>query len=270
MTATPHYIIRGGMEGRERLRRLASVLQPTTLALLQRVGIESGMTCLDGGCGGGDVSVELARLVGPSGYVVGADLDETKIALARSEAEARGLANLEFQCADVTNVIAPRTFDVIYIRFLLSHLPNPARTLAELHAMLNPGGCIIVEDVDITGHFWDPASRAFDRYIDLYVKAAQLRGADATVGTRIPGLLRDVGFDWVEVSVIQPAGFSGDVKMLTPLTLESIAASVLDEGLATEDELGQLITELYAFACDPNTLMSFPRIVQTWGFAPAG
>lgn len=270
MIATPHYIIRGGMEGRERLRRLASVLQPTTLALLQRVGVEDGMSCLDVGCGGGDVTVELARMVGPSGYVVGADLDETKIALARSEAEARGLANLDYQCTDVTGMISPRNFDVVYARFLLSHLPNPAQTLARFRSMLNPGGCVIVEDIDITGHFCDPASRAYDRYIELYVQAAQIRGVDATLGPRVPGLLRDAGFDWVEVSVAQPAGFSGDVKMLSPLTLENIAASILTEGLATEDELGQVITDLYAFARDPNTLMSFPRIIQTWGFAPAG
>lgn len=270
MTATPHYIIRGGMEGRERLRRLATVLQPTTLALLQRVGVEDGMFCLDVGCGGGDVTVELARLVGPSGHVVGADLDETKIALARSEAEAEGLANLDYQCADVTDMISPHNFDIVYARFLLSHVPNPAQALAGFRSMLNPGGCVIVEDIDITGHFCDPASSAFSQYIDLYMKAAQLRGADATLGTRVPGLLRDAGFDWVEVHVIQPAGFSGDIKMLSPLTLENIAPSILDEDLATEDELGELITDLYAFACDPNTLMSFPRIIQTWGFAPAG
>ena len=227
------------------------------------------MTCLDAGCGGGDVTVELARLVGPTGFVVGADLDETKIDIARAEAESQGLTNLEYQCVDVTESNSVMTFDVIYARFLLSHLPNPARTLAELRSMLKPRGCIIVEDIDITGHFCDPESRAFNRYVDLYLKAAQFRGVDATLGIRVPGLLQDVGFDWVEVGVVQPAGFAGDVKMLSPLTLENIAPSVLEVGLATEAELDQLISDLYAFARDPNSLMSFPRIIQTWGFVPA-
>src|SRR5262245_55498704 len=48
-----HYIIRGGVEGRERLRLLARVMQPTTHALLQRSGIRLGMrlsvVCLE--CG---------------------------------------------------------------------------------------------------------------------------------------------------------------------------------------------------------------------------
>jgi 2-polyprenyl-3-methyl-5-hydroxy-6-metoxy-1,4-benzoquinol methylase len=65
-----HYIIRGGVEGRERLRVLARVMRPTTLNLFDRVGIRPGMACLDVGCGGGDVTFELADLVGPKGRVV--------------------------------------------------------------------------------------------------------------------------------------------------------------------------------------------------------
>jgi 2-polyprenyl-3-methyl-5-hydroxy-6-metoxy-1,4-benzoquinol methylase len=56
--AAPHYVIRGGIEGRERLRILARVMRPSTLNLFERVGIASGASCLDVGCGGGDVSFE--------------------------------------------------------------------------------------------------------------------------------------------------------------------------------------------------------------------
>src|SRR5262249_10791451 len=71
----PSYIIRGGQAGRERLRLLARVMWPTTRELFERVGVRPGMRCLDVGCGGGDLSLDLARLVGPRGSVVGIDLD---------------------------------------------------------------------------------------------------------------------------------------------------------------------------------------------------
>jgi 2-polyprenyl-3-methyl-5-hydroxy-6-metoxy-1,4-benzoquinol methylase len=50
------YIIKGGEEGRARLSVLARVLAPTTEKLLDRFEPLSGLTVIDGGCGGGDVS----------------------------------------------------------------------------------------------------------------------------------------------------------------------------------------------------------------------
>src|SRR5262245_27552439 len=73
------YVIRGGVQGRERLRLLARVLRPTTLGLFAHVGIRPGMTCLDVGCGGGDVAFDLARATGAGGKVVGIDIDRTKL-----------------------------------------------------------------------------------------------------------------------------------------------------------------------------------------------
>lgn len=68
-----HYLIRGGLEGRERLRLLGRVMRPTTMPLLERAGVTAGMRCLDVGCGGGDVTFDLASLVGITGSVVGVD-----------------------------------------------------------------------------------------------------------------------------------------------------------------------------------------------------
>src|SRR5262245_13085784 len=106
-----HYVLRGGVEGRERLRLLSRVMGPATLGLLQRVGLRPGMACLDLGCGGGDVTLELARAVGPSGRVVGMDIDGTKLELARREAEARQLGNVEFRQSEVGDSDLPPEFD---------------------------------------------------------------------------------------------------------------------------------------------------------------
>ena len=56
VTVEARYIISGGLAGRERLRVLARAMYPTTAALFDRIGIEPGISCLDVGCGGGDVT----------------------------------------------------------------------------------------------------------------------------------------------------------------------------------------------------------------------
>jgi hypothetical protein len=72
----------------------------------------------------------------------------------------------------------------------------------------------------------------------------------------------------VDLNVCQPAGLSGEAKLMVPLTFERIAASVIDEGVASAGEVEQVLAELYANYEDPRSVMSFPRIVQAWGRVP--
>jgi SAM-dependent methyltransferase len=263
-----HYIIRGGVEGRERLRVLARVMRPTTRSLFDRVGIEARMVCLDVGCGGGDVTLDLADLVGPEGRVVGWDIDETKLGLARSEATEKGFANVEFRLSDIGQSELVPEFDVVYARFLLTHLKDPAEALASMRQVLQPGGVVIVEDIDCTGYFCYPDAPALWRYVELYTQAVRRRGGDPNIGPRLPGLLLDVGFERVQMNVVQPAGTEGEVKLLNPITMESIADCVLAEGLATRNEVERVIAELYELSRDSRTVVSIPRVVQAWGYRP--
>jgi len=264
-----HYIIRGGVEGRERLRVLARVLQPTTLSLFDRAGIKPGMACLDVGCGGGDVTFDLAQRAGSEGRVVGLDIDETKLELARGEAEAKRLGNVEFRLLDISQSEegAPE-FDVVYARFLLTHLKDPSGALARMRRVLQPGGVVIVEDIDFTGYFCHPYCSAFSRYVKLYTQTVLRRGGDPNIGPRLPGLLLDAGFERVQVCVVQLAALEGEMKLINPLTMENIVDAVLEEGLASKEEVDRIIDDLYHFSRDPKTVASSPRVVQAWGYQP--
>ncbi|MBI3862377.1 MAG: methyltransferase domain-containing protein [Planctomycetia bacterium] len=259
------YVIRGGVAGRERLRLLANVLRPTTRGLLERVGVAARMNCIDVGCGGGDVSFELAGLVGPHGNVVGLDIDDVKLNLAREEAASRNLQNVTFRRVDIHDGDLREEFGVAYTRFLLTHLAAPAIALEKMCGAVRPDGLVVVEDIDFRGHFSHPESAALTRYVDLYARVVQRRGGDPHIGPRLPGLLHDAGLEKIEVHVVQPVGMEGEIKLINPITLENIADSVVEDGLATRDEVSAIIAELYAFARTPNTLVSLPRIVQAWG-----
>lgn len=263
--ATKKYVIKGGVEGRERLRLLSEVMGPSTHGLLAEVGIGSGAACLDVGCGGGDVTVELARAAGPGGRVVGVDLDETILDIAQREAVRLGLHNITFEARDVTEWEPAEPFDVVYVRFLLSHLSNPEALVAAFHRYTRPGGVVIVEDLDFRGHFSEPECPALGRYVELYTKSVQTRGADPYIGPRLPELLRDGGFDDVQMKLHQPTSLSGGIKLLTCVTLENIAQTVVQDGFTTEGEVKETIEELYTFARDPHTVLGGPRVFQTWG-----
>ncbi len=152
-------MIRGGKEGYERLRLLARDRWPDTAALFERAGLSPGMRCIDLGCGGGEVTFEIARLVAPGGSVTGVDMDAIKLDLARRAAAERGLGNVEFRLLNVRDWDESGAYDAVYCRFLLQHLSQPVDLLRRIWAGVRPGGVLIVEDADFDGWCWTPAQR---------------------------------------------------------------------------------------------------------------
>jgi ubiquinone/menaquinone biosynthesis C-methylase UbiE len=262
------YIIRGGKAGRDRLGVLARVLRPTTASLLDRIGPIDGATAIDVGCGGGDVTFDLAERVGPTGRVFGLDLDETKLVIASEEAKEQGIANASFHKADVGEPWPAGGARVVYARFILTHLPDPTVLLRRAKEALLPGGFILAEDIDFAGHFCDPPCPAFERYNELYVAAARKRGADPFVGRRLARLLEDCGFAEVGIALAQPVGRDGDAKRIASMTFAAVSGGIVAAGLATEAEVEGIQAELDAFTARPETTLSFPRIFQARGRAP--
>ncbi len=224
------------------------------------------MACLDLGCGGGEVTLEIARLVGPHGSAVGIDMDAEKLRLAQEDAERERIANVEFQVGDAAFLDEAAGYDLVYARLLLTHLRDPRSMVERMVHATRPGGVVVVEDMDHGAVFSHPASPALQRHIKLYDHVTRLRGADPRIGPRLPGLLRVAGLQGLQLQVVQPTFLEGDAKRIHRITLENITEAVTGAGLATREELAALGDELDAFARDPRTLIGFPRIFQAWAY----
>ena len=264
------YMIRGGRQGKARLQLIANALRPSTLRLLQSAGIQEGSVCLDVGCGGGDVTLELARLVGPCGTVVGIDMDDIKLSLAQQDAAQERLGNVTFNLCDATALEADSTYDLVYARFLLTHLPEPQRVVQQMVRATKPGGVVVLEDLNHAAIVSYPACEAVNRYITFYNQVAGLKGADPEIGPKLPELLRQAGAEAIQVQVAQPTFLEGAAKRIHQVTLDNITEAVIAGGLATASEVAGVMAELEAFTQNPHTLISFPRIFQVWGYRSAG
>jgi SAM-dependent methyltransferase len=262
----PHcYALCGGKEGKTRLDLLARVMLPTTVQLLHRVGLIRGMKCLDVGCGGGHVAILMAGIVGLEGCVISTDTDAEILALAREDADAAKVTNVEFQQQDACACSWHGEFDLAYARFLLSHLNEPGNCLAAMVEACLPGGTIVIEDTDFSGSFCYPTCAAYDRYTKLYQRLVQRRGGDSNIGPKLPAILARAGLQSVEVNVAQPVHIHGEGKLMAPMTMSRISEALIAEGLATDDEVQQILTELNHAAADCETVISLPRIFQVWG-----
>jgi len=267
MSEASHYIIRGGDSGAMRLHILARAFLPGTLSLFDRVGIARGMRVLDLGCGSGEVTLELARRVGPTGHVTGIDMDERVLDHARLAAEAANLP-VEWRQGHVEELAELGQYDVVYGRFVLSHLADPADAIQRMRAAVRPSGLVVVEDIDITNHTHWPACPAFGRYIELYSATARARGANSSIGPSLPALLIDAGLEDVSIAISMPVFREGEGKSIARITLENIAEAAIASGLTSADEIRQLLKELAGHEADPRSIQSAAQLFQCVGRCP--
>lgn len=258
------YVLRGGQEGYDRLQLLASIRRPDTAELFRLIGVRPRMHCLDLGCGSGDVTFDLAHLTGPVGTVVGIDMDEDLLALARLATPAQGVSNVEFRAADVSQWDEQDSYDLVYSRFLLQHLSDPVDLLRRMWRAVRAGGVLAVEDADFGGLFCDPDNDGFDFYRTMYPRVCASNGGDATVGRKLSRYFAEAGIPAPEMRLVQSFGASGDLKALAVATLEASGDEIVAAGLASRDEVATAIADLQAFADTAGTLIGDPRTFQVW------
>jgi trans-aconitate 2-methyltransferase len=127
-----------------RLELLAHVFEHSTRAFLREASATRLGLALDLGCGPGFTTHLIAETLGFS-RVVGLETSQRFIELARATASAR----VSFELHDVCCVPFPTgTADMIFCRFLVTHLADPADALAKWATQLNPGGLLLLEEVE--------------------------------------------------------------------------------------------------------------------------
>jgi len=109
-------------------------------AVIPNLPIAEGMSVLDVGCGWGDMSLQVAEMVGGDGRVVGIDCVDAFLEEARNDAASKGLSNVEFRRGDAEIALPEAEFDYVVARFGTMFFTNPVAALRRMRLALKPGG----------------------------------------------------------------------------------------------------------------------------------
>jgi SAM-dependent methyltransferase len=127
-----------------------------------------GDRVLDLGCGLGDTTVRLARLVGSIGHAHGVDVAERMIEVAIEEAAEAGLENVSFESCDVEVTKFEQTFDYAFSRMGTMFFANPVTALRNVREALAPGGLLnmVVWRRKLDNEFMHRAEQIVDEYLE--------------------------------------------------------------------------------------------------------
>jgi SAM-dependent methyltransferase len=108
---------------------------------VERLALAPGARVLDVCCGSGASAIPAAEAVGPRGRVLGVDLAENLLALARAKAAARSLGNVEFRRGDMLALELPAaSFDAVVCVFGIFFVPDMPAAVRALWRFVRPGG----------------------------------------------------------------------------------------------------------------------------------
>ena len=201
---------------------------------VERLQLTPGSRVLDACCGSGASAIPAAEIVGSNGSVVGVDLAENLLELARTKAKGLGLENTEFRTGDITNLpFDDNTFDAVVCVFGIFFVPNMEAALRELNRVTRTSGKIAITTWG--PRVFEPANTAFWNSVratrpDLYKgfnpwdrisEVEALRALFAAAGLNEVDVVAEVGLqplntpeDWW--AMILGTGYRATIEQLSP------------------------------------------------------
>ncbi len=264
-TATEYVLERTAREY-ERLRTQARIWQRSTAALLDLIELRGGSSCLDAGCGPGEVMRLIADRVGPAGTVVGVDADPAVLAATEVALRAEGRTQCRLVSADLGTSVPGGPYDLVFARLLLFHVPDRAAMIRRLWRAVAPGGCLVVQDYDLDATCSEPALDSIAEAGGLLTDAFKALGCDVRVGIRLPQLFAEAGIgppDGTDVAGrIEPlrTGSALLEQTLRSVLPAAIAHGVTDAGRA-DAALAALRGDAVRFG---DHTMMWPLLIGAW------
>ena len=243
-----------GYSERENIR-----LQDQAMTLVELLHSDSifaaGSNLLEVGCGVGAQTITLARN-NPEINITALEISGTSIKQAKNLIESEGITNVTFHQGDIFNLpYKEKSFDHIFVCFVLEHLADPVEVLRVLKNYIKHGGEITIIEGDHGSTYFYPDSNYAEEVIKCQVELQKRNGGNANIGRELYPLLKKAGYKSISVSPRmvyvdgnKPALIEGFTKNTFTAMIEGIRESAISKGLIEKKSFDQGINDLYRTA----------------------
>lgn len=215
----------------------------------------AGEKVLEAGCGVGAQTITLAQN-SPEALFTSVDISADSVLETEKKIAALKLENVRAMQGDIYNLpFAKKSFDHIFVCFVLEHLADPVSALTILKSYLKDGGTLTVIEGDHGSAYFYPESIEAQQVIDCQMKLQKAAGGNANIGRELYPVLSKSGFSQVMVSprVVyvdssRPVLVEGFIKKTFTAMIEGIRNSALESNIITQDVFDKGIAALYRTA----------------------
>jgi SAM-dependent methyltransferase len=269
--STDQYLLGATPAETRRLQAQGGFFAASSDRLLRLAGIQPGMRVLDIGCGAGDMTMQIASIIGESGRVTGVDVDAAVLSVARERAAEAGLANVDFRQARVPDVSLDGPVNAITGRMILMHLENPAAALGTMRHLLAPGGIMAFQEVRLTSVRSIPPVPLLGQCVQWASQAFTASGRDPDTGHRLLSVFGDAGLPVPEMMAAIPTARGPAAYALAAGSVVSLLPVLERAGITTYEEVDPdtLAQRLWEQARADDALLMLPELIGAWAQIPA-
>ncbi len=256
-----NYFLSTNDQARERLTLQHQLYVKSSVNLLHEAGIRPGMKGLEIGCGAGDMTRELARLLAGEGSLLATDYSEEQVAYV--EKNTCDFENIRYKVWDVNQLSElNETFDFIYCRMVLHHLVDASAAMLQMKKCLNPGGVILCEEPSLFDSvICYPESQALRQFVH-YVQNSFIRNAkDYKIAYKMEQEFKALGLNILHHGLFEPLLTTADEKMIYAMALNDISNQLIASNSADREDINALSKKLIELA-KSDTSLSWIRMHQ--------
>jgi len=226
----------------DRLRRQSLVALQYDKDTLIHHGLKPNMSVLDIGCGPGYLTREISNMV-YNGSVLGIDIDENLLNVAKEDNCKNPVENLNYKMGDIYNLDKlGKKFDFVYCRFTFLHLEDPHLALEQIKKVLNPGGRVLIVDLDDGWLHLYPEHPIYTKIFKLQQQYQLKNGGDRFVGRKLSFYLKDTGFKKIITKIVTLTSDDIGIERFLDLTTgyKVIFLSEHSKGMITPEMIKEL------------------------------
>ena len=215
-------------------------MNPFTAPYLAALNVDRTGRWLDVGSGLGETTRLLAEALESTGECIGLEQDRGLIQVARGQ--DWGDHQVTFREGDAMSLpFDADSFDLVFTRFLLVHVPDPLVALREMFRVAKPGALVFAQEPDLVFSCCYPSSPGYEQMSGLCKDVV----VDAEIGRKLVHLFRGAGSGPLEVRgdiVIETEGV--DLRQISTITFEAIGRALVTAGKLDSGEYESLLADL--------------------------
>lgn len=261
---SPSSPLYAGERDRQRLSITAAIYDSSTTDFFSRNRPNEGRI-LEVGCGHGQRARWMAAN-SPGATIVGLDLSQEQIGVARAAAQELAMSHLDFRVGDATELAgalsAQDAIDLITCRFTLRHLKGRDQTIQALMARLRLSGVLVIEEPSLTGLFSVPALTAFEEANAAILAYGRKNGVNYDCIKDVWSVVTRLDVEIKDARLSQPTVGSTKLKQVVCLFFQQFRPPLVECGLLDDRHAGAIAQSLAQEYVDERVISGRLRPLQ--------